>query len=102
MEWIGYLAATLTTLSFVPQVVHTIRARDTRAISLGMYILLVIGTTLWFVYGVILRSFPMILANAITVILSSVVLGLKLAAGSGSDQYQGGAIEELHKKNSSK
>lgn len=81
MEWIGYLAAALTTVSFLPQVVHTIRMRDTRAISLGMYILFVMGTALWLAYGVVLRSIPMILANTITVLFSGIVLVLKVKDG---------------------
>ena len=81
LEWIGYMAATLTTLSFVPQALKTIRSRDTRGISLGMYVVFTIGIVAWFVYGVILASWPMILANAVTFLLAATILVLKLRHG---------------------
>ncbi len=80
-EWIGYIAATLTTLSFVPQAAKTIRSRDTSGISLGMYVVFIIGVACWFGYGVLLGSWPMILANAVTFLLAAVILGLKLRHG---------------------
>ena len=56
MEWTGYAAATLTTLAFVPQAVKTIRTRDTRSLSLGMYLVFTIGIGCWFAYGIVLDS----------------------------------------------
>lgn len=81
MEWLGYVAATLTTLAFVPQAVKIIRTRDTRGISLGMYLAFTVGVALWFGYGIVLHSWPMILSNAITFVLASVILALKLRHG---------------------
>lgn len=81
MEWIGYAAATLTTLAFVPQAVKTIRSRDTRGISLGMYLMFTVGIACWFGYGLVLGSWPMIVSNAITFALAAVILGLKLRHG---------------------
>jgi MtN3 and saliva related transmembrane protein len=81
LEWIGYMAATLTTLSFVPQALKTIRSRDTRGISLGMYVVFTIGIVAWFVYGLALGSWPMILANAVTFLLAATILVLKLRHG---------------------
>ena len=81
LEWIGYMAATLTTLSFVPQALKTIRSRDTRGISLGMYVVFTIGIVAWFVYGLALGSWPMILANAVTFLLAATILALKLRHG---------------------
>jgi MtN3 and saliva related transmembrane protein len=81
MEWAGYLAATLTTLSFVPQAVKTIRSRDTRGLSLGMYVVFTAGVAMWRVYGIALHSGPMILANVVTFLLSATILGLKLRHG---------------------
>ena len=81
MEWTGYAAATLTTLAFVPQAVKTIRTRDTRSLSLGMYLVFTIGIGCWFAYGIVLDSWPMIVSNAITFVLSSVILGMKLKHG---------------------
>jgi MtN3 and saliva related transmembrane protein len=80
-EWTGYVAATLTTLAFVPQAIKTIRSRDTRSISLGMYVVFTIGLAFWLVYGIFLHSWPMILSNAVTLGLSSTILALKLRHG---------------------
>jgi len=83
LEWMGYVGATLTTLSFLPQAVKTIRSRDTRGISLGMYVVFTVGVGVgfWFGYGVALQSWPMIVSNAITFVLAATVLGLKLKHG---------------------
>lgn len=81
MEWAGYLAAAMTTLAFVPQAVKTIRTRDTRSISLGMYVLFTAGIAMWLIYGIALNSMPMILANIVTFLLSATILGLKLKHG---------------------
>lgn len=77
-EWIGYVAATLTTFSFIPQVLHILRTRDTRAISLGMYSIFVLGIFLWLVYGVILKNAPMTIANSITFLLALFILSYKV------------------------
>ena len=77
-EWTGYAAALLTTASFVPQVVRTLRTRDTRAISLWMYLLFCAGVLLWAVYGALLGAWPVLLANVVTLGLALVVLGCKL------------------------
>lgn len=81
MEWAGYVAAAMTTLAFVPQAVKTIRTRDTRSISLGMYVVFTAGIAMWLVYGIALDSMPMILANVVTFLLSATILGLKLKHG---------------------
>ena len=81
MEWAGYLAAAMTTLAFVPQALKTIRTRDTRSISLGMYVVFTIGIAFWLVYGIALGSTPMILSNIVTFLLSATILGLKLKHG---------------------
>jgi MtN3 and saliva related transmembrane protein len=81
MEWLGYIAATLTTLAFVPQAVQTIRTRDTRGISLGMYVVFTVGIVFWFCYGLALQSWPIIVSNAVTFVLAATILGLKLRHG---------------------
>ena len=78
LEWMGYVAATCTTLSFVPQAVKTIRTRDTSGISLWMYVVFTFGIACWFGYGIFLQSWPMIVSTAITFLLSSTILALKL------------------------
>ena len=81
LEWMGYAAATCTTLSFIPQAVKTIRSRDTSGISLWMYVVFTFGIACWFGYGLFLQSWPMIVSNAITFVLSATILGLKLKHG---------------------
>ncbi|GIX25622.1 MULTISPECIES: SemiSWEET transporter [Caldimonas] len=77
-ELIGYLAACLTTLSFLPQALHTFRTRDVSGISLGMYALFTSGVALWLVYGVLLRAWPIIVANGVTLALALAILSMKL------------------------
>ena len=81
LEWLGVMAATCTTLSFVPQAAKTIRSRDTSGISLWMYLVFTVGIGFWFGYGIVLHSWPMIVSNAITFVLSATILGLKLKHG---------------------
>lgn len=78
MEWLGYLAATLTTGSFGLQAWHTFRTRDVSGISLGMYSAFTLGVALWLAYGVALRSWPITLANAVTLVLAVSILVMKL------------------------
>lgn len=80
-EWVGFAAAVLTTISFIPQAVRTIRTKDTRGISLGMYVMFTVGVALWLAYGVVLMSWPMILSNIVTLGLSGTILVLKLRYG---------------------
>ena len=80
-EWIGYFAASLTTLSFVPQVWQTWQTRHTQDISLRMYLLFTCGVALWLVYGLLLEAWPIIVANAVTLVLAGTVLTLKLRHG---------------------
>jgi MtN3 and saliva related transmembrane protein len=80
-EWLGYIAALLTTGSFVPQAVKTIRTRNTAGISLAMYVIFTIGVVLWLAYGIALDSWPMMLANTVTLLLSAMILGLKIRYG---------------------
>lgn len=86
LEYFGYVAAFLTTASFLPQVVRVLRTRDLGGISLAMYLMFVSGVALWLVYGIQLGSTPVIAANAITLLLSSIILGLKIR-------------EEMHHRN---
>ena len=78
LEWTGYVAAVLTTLAFVPQALKTIRSRDTRGLSLGMYVVFTIGVGFWLAYGIALESWPMILSNIVTFGLSVTILAMKL------------------------
>lgn len=80
-EWVGYTAATLTTIAFVPQVMKAWRSRDTRSLSLPMYGVFTLGVALWLAYGIQLGSWPMIASNIVTLALSASILGLKLRHG---------------------
>lgn len=77
-DLIGAAAATLTTISFVPQALKTFRSRDVSGISLGMYSLFATGVALWLVYGLLLGDAPIVLANAITLALALAVLWMKI------------------------
>jgi MtN3 and saliva related transmembrane protein len=78
---VGSLAATLTTISFLPQAWLTLRTRDVSGISLAMYSVFTVGVSLWLVYGVLLQAWPVIIANAVTLALALTILTLKLRYG---------------------
>ena len=80
-EWVGYVAAALTTFSFIPQAARTIRTKETHGISLWMYVMFNVGIAFWLVYGLVLMSWPMILANIVTLALSGTILALKIRYG---------------------
>ena len=77
-DFLGYFAAFCTTFAFLPQALKTIRSRDTRSISLGMYLLFTTGLVLWFFYGLCKRDSAIVAANATTAILALVILFHKL------------------------
>ena len=77
-DWIGTVAATLTTASFTLQVRHTFATKDVSGISLGMYSVFTLGVGLWLIYGLLLGAWPIVIANAITVSLALCILGMKL------------------------
>ena len=78
---IGLIAAALTTLSLLPQVWRSFKTRDTRGISLGMYVAYTIGIALWLVYGLLIHDLVVTLANAVTLFLAAIILMLKLRYG---------------------
>jgi MtN3 and saliva related transmembrane protein len=77
-EWIGFAAAAGTTLAFLPQLIRVWKTRSAEDISLIMYLVLVIGVALWIVYGLRIRSLPVVVANSATLLLASGVLAAKL------------------------
>ena len=79
-ELIGFLAAILTTISFVPQAVQILRTRETGGISLVMYVLFTAGIAAWLAYGVMIASVPVVLANLVTIVLAGTILTLKARA----------------------
>jgi MtN3 and saliva related transmembrane protein len=80
-DWVGSAAAVLTTLSFLPQVLHTFKTRDVSGISLVMYSAFTVGVMLWLVYGLLLGSWPIVIANVITVLLALAIVVMKLVFG---------------------
>lgn len=77
-EWIGSVAATLTTISFLPQVMRVWQRKSARDISLAMFLLFSLGVGLWLIYGIGIGSRPIAAANAVTLALALAILVLKL------------------------
>ncbi len=75
---IGYIAATLTTLSFAPQAIQTIKTHDTSGISLWMYLMFTIGVAFWLLYGMLIENYVIIAANAVTLVLAMIILVIKI------------------------
>jgi MtN3 and saliva related transmembrane protein len=78
VDAVGYFAASCTTLAFLPQAVKVLRDKDTRSLSLGMYVLFTIGVGLWLAYGILKDDYVITLANAVTIILSLAILVTKI------------------------
>ena len=74
---IGLIAATITTLSFIPQLIKTWKLKETKDISLLMFVTLGVGIILWIIYGFLLWDLPLILANGITFIFVLIILFFK-------------------------
>lgn len=75
---LGYLAAFCTTLAFVPQALKVYKSKHTKDISIGMFSLMNIGIVLWLMYGFLITSYPIIIANAVTIIFSMYILITKI------------------------
>lgn len=80
-ELLGFIAATLTTISFIPQLMKIIKTKETKDISLLMYIVLALGILLWLIYGFLIFAFPVIIANGVVLILALVIIVLKIKYG---------------------
>lgn len=75
---LGYTAAVLTTFSFLPQAIRIYRTKNTDAISVWMYSIFSTGVFLWLIYGVLIQAWPVVIANAITLLLSLWILWMKI------------------------
>jgi Uncharacterized conserved protein len=75
---IGFAAAFCTTFSFLPQAIRVIKTKHTQDLSLGMYSIFNVGIALWLAYGIVIDSWPMIIANAVTIVLTLTILILKI------------------------
>lgn len=91
IDVIGYVAATCTTLSFLPQLLRVVKLRSARDISLGMFLIFSVGTALWLTYGLLSHSKPVAVANAVTFLLSVSILLMKL-------RYDRNALKEVTSK----
>ena len=80
-SWIGYLAATLTTLSFLPQAIKVISTRNTQGISGLMYVMFVCGLVMWLIYGVMIEDTAVSMANLLTLLFALPILIIKLRRG---------------------
>ncbi len=78
IESIGYMAAVLTTIAFVPQLIKTWVSKSADDVSLVMFILFITGVILWCIYGWEIHAFPVIIANIVTCILATLILSLKI------------------------
>lgn len=76
--WVGIAAAILTTAAFAPQAIQAWRTRSTRDVSLPMFLMMVCGIVLWLVYGLLIGDLPLILANAVTLLLAGSILVAKI------------------------
>jgi len=75
---IGFLAAILTTIAFIPQAVKIYKTKNTRDISLSMWLIFSVGVFLWLIYGILIMSLPVILANIVTLLISLFILFFKI------------------------
>ena len=78
IEIVGLIAATLTTSAYIPQVIKTWKTKDVSTLSLTMYIVMFLGVSMWFTYGVLLKSVAIVTANIVTGILTFTLIYLKL------------------------
>ena len=77
-ELIGYAAAALSTIAFIPQVLHIWRLRSGRGISLGMYAIFTSGVVLWLIYGILMGAWPIIAANVVTLTLALAIIAMAI------------------------
>lgn len=77
-SYIGFFAAICTTVAFIPQVIKVYKSKHTKDISLGMFLFLNLGFILWICYGLMIKSYPVVIANAVTIILASYILITKI------------------------
>jgi MtN3 and saliva related transmembrane protein len=78
LDWVGYAAGVCTTLAFLPQAVRVLRTRSVEDISLAMYIVYIAGVAMWLAYGLVLNAGPIVIANAVSLLLAGSILVMKL------------------------
>ena len=75
---IGLIAAACTTFAYVPQAIKIIKTKDTKSLSLIMYVIMTVGIVFWLSYGILLKDLPIIIANTVTLIFAGIILVLKI------------------------
>jgi len=75
---IGYIAAILSVICFIPQAIRVIQTKDTNAISFWMYFLFLLSVIFWLIYGLMMSSFPIILKNILVIIFVGIILSMKI------------------------
>ena len=80
-DLIGFIAAVSTTICFIPQLLKAWKTKSTKDVSLAMFILLIFGVLMWLIYGFLINSIPVIVANAFTLLIAIGILLLKLKYG---------------------
>jgi MtN3 and saliva related transmembrane protein len=78
IEILGYISATLTTIAFLPQIIKTIQIKSAKDVSMGMFVLFTIGVFLWIIYGILTKTYPVLIANAVIFCLALAQILLKL------------------------
>ena len=78
IKYIGFFAAFCTTFAFLPQAIKVYQTKSTRDISLYMFLIFTVGVLSWLIYGLIIDDLPVILANAVTLVLSFFILIYKI------------------------
>jgi MtN3 and saliva related transmembrane protein len=78
IDLFGFIAALLTTSAFLPQVIKTLREKNTKSLSLHMYLILTSGLLLWLTYGIMIKDWALIIANSVTGVLALIILVAKI------------------------
>jgi MtN3 and saliva related transmembrane protein len=94
--WVGYAAGTLTTLAFLPQLLHVWKTKRADDLHIGTLIAFTSGIVLWLIYGIAVRQMPVILANAVTLLLQCAIIILKLKYKRRKKVSQVSEVEILH------
>ena len=78
IDFLGYIAATITTIAFLPQIIKTVKSKSAKDVSMGMFVLFTTGVFLWIVYGVLTKTYPVLIANAVIFCLALTQIILKI------------------------
>ena len=78
IDFLGYIAATITTIAFLPQIIKTVKSKSAKDVSMGMFVLFTTGVFLWIVYGVLTTAYPVLIANTVIFCLALTQIILKI------------------------